>query len=159
MQEDQKPPLRRSAISFLGVVGIVVIVAIVYSLVNRSTALIVGGVLAVILFIVVRLLKNAEVKTASTPYGKVVQAKQPSPNVQEKPTYTEKDITELIMGLWATQDPTEPDYRDGIMRAGYYRQSCADKLRKLGKEAIPYLEPYAERKEVAPLLEELKQLP
>ena len=150
--------MKRSAISFFGIIVIVATVDIVYTLVDRPTALRVGGILAVILFIIDMMLKNAEAKAVSALSAKTAQEQRSAKSVQEKPTYTEKDIRELVYGLWATKDPNEPDYRDGIMQAGYYRKSCANKLRELGQEAIPYLEPYANMKEVAPLLEELKQL-
>jgi len=159
MKTQQKPSLKRNAIAFFGVIAIVAIVAIVYTVVDRPTALIVGGILGALLFAVDMNLKNAEAKAARAIAIKTAQEKQPDKTIQEKPSYTEEEIKELVLGLWATKDPNEIDYRDGIMRAGYYRRSCANALRQLGKEAIPYLEPYADRKEVVPLLKELTSLP
>ena len=77
---------------------------------------------------------------------------------ESKPSYTEAKMNNLVRGLWASEDPNERDPRDAMRFAGSYRGSCARKLREVGKDAIPYLVPYAERKEVAPLLEELRNL-
>ena len=88
-----------------------------------------------------------------------VEVKQEvSHTARNQPSLSENEINQLVWGLWADEDPTEADFRDAMRFAGQYRNSCERKLRELGKEAIPYLEPYAARKEVAPLLEELKKL-
>jgi ABC-type transport system involved in cytochrome bd biosynthesis fused ATPase/permease subunit len=92
MKEPQKPSLKRNAISFFGVITIVVIVAIIYSLVDRPTALIVGGILAVILFAVDQVLKKSETKVESALPVKATQAKQESQSVPGKSAYTEKEI-------------------------------------------------------------------
>ena len=70
----------------------------------------------------------------------------------------EEKINTLVRGLWAYEDPSMLDPRDAMRFAGKYRGECANKLREIGKDAIPYLEPYAVRKEVDSLLEELKNL-
>ncbi len=84
-------------------------------------------------------------------------APAPAPKPKSR-AYSESDIKRLVEGLWADKDPNEPDFRDATMMAGAYRKECAKKLREIGKDAIPYLEVYAQRNEVASLLAELKEL-
>lgn len=102
--------------------------------------------------------KNPPVQKPPQPKPAPVTPVKASPVAKAKPKLTEKQINELVWGLWADKDPNEADFRDAMHFAGQYRKACADKLRLLGKDAIPYLEPYADRKEVAPLLAELKKL-
>ena len=72
--------------------------------------------------------------------------------------YTEKEMKRLVYGLWADEDPNEKDYDDARKAAKAYRKSCAKKLRKVGKDAIPYLESHADREEALALLDELKKI-
>lgn len=102
--------------------------------------------------------KNPPTKKAPYPQSTTAAPVKKSVVMRAKPTLSEKQINELVWGLWADRDPNEADFRDAMRFAGQYRKECERKLRELGKDAIPYLEPYADRKEVAPLLEELKKL-
>jgi len=101
--------------------------------------------------------KNPPAQKMSYPQAQVTLGKEISIS-PVKPTLSEQQIKTLVQGLWATEDPNEGDFRNAMRFAGKYRKECETKLRQLGKDAIPYLEPYADRKEIAPLLADLKKL-
>ncbi len=86
----------------------------------------------------------------------LAEAEALSKERKSKLVYTETEMRRLVYGLWADEDPNEKDYREARKAAGAYRKGCVKKLRKIGKDAIPYLEPYADREEVVSLLGELK---
>ena len=157
MKKQEKTSLKRDVLSFFGVIAIVAIAAIVYTIFDRTTALITAAILGVILFGIDQALKRATARKASAVSTNPAQDTRSNIAVPRKSSLTEKEIMDLVWGLWATEDPTETDYRDARMQAGNYRKNCAHALRKLGKEAIPYLERYADKPEVAELLKEIKR--
>jgi len=102
--------------------------------------------------------KKPPTKAAPVPGTITAKPRDKNSIAKPKPVLSEQEIKKLVQGLWVTEDPNESDFRDAIRFAGKYRKECERKLRELGKDAIPYLEPYADREEVASLLVDLKKL-